>query len=134
MRAIRLFALIASLVLMTSARVSMATPPADAVPPETVTLKLHERKAALGDRLFITYSAFGHENVSYGPYEPFAATVTVHHFLLSDGPSSESISIYRGTRERATETIQWKTFLITLANVSADQKQVVLNVYLKRAK
>jgi len=99
--------------------------------PNTVVLTVQEQKHTAGD-LSITYSDYGHEHASSGPDEPFEATVGFYSFLISDGASSESFTVYRGVDETGGEPIMWQDHTIRLLHVSDDQREVTLQITSER--
>ncbi len=87
--------------LMTAGMVSGVCMESD----QKVPLKYGER-TTLGNGVFVTYSSFGHEHVSYGPDEPFAATVAIYGITLDSGAGSEMVYLALDIRgESAPETV-----------------------------
>jgi hypothetical protein len=93
---------------------------------QTISFQLHDEKIIF-DYFRIVYSDYGHEHVSYGPDEPFAATTGVYYFLFSENKDTESVVIYQD-RNEAAEPLLWKKYLIVLISASANQQEVVLKI------
>jgi hypothetical protein len=123
----RLVLFIAPLLFITSARGEMESKLEDKGSKETITLTVNDTQVVF-DELSIKYSSYGHEHVSYSPGEPFAATVGVYVFLLSDRESSEAITLYLDAGQKSAEATSWKDYSITLMESSEDQRRVVLEI------
>lgn len=92
-----------------------------------IVLEINESKNVSND-LNITYSYYGHENASYGPDEPFSATIGIYDFQLSDNESVHSIRFEKGAEQISTESVTWGNYSITLIHTSDDQKTVTLKL------
>jgi len=101
--------------------------PENEVLSKTITLEIHDKQSVFDD-FSITYSSYGHEHVSYGPDEPFSATLGVYDFLLSDNSSSKPITIYLDVKQTSSAPEFWKNYSVTLMHDSDGQKKVVLKI------
>jgi len=98
----------------------------------TMRLEIEAQQPAIDD-VRIAYESHGHEHVSHGPDEAFAAVEGVHVFRLSDEVSSERVTLRWDALQRRSEPVQWKRYAITLLEVSDDQGTVVVQLVRDKA-
>lgn len=72
---------------------------------QTLLLQYGER-TGLENGVFVTYSSFSHEHVSYGPDELFAATVAIYGITIDSTDGSETVYLALDIRgESSPETV-----------------------------
>jgi hypothetical protein len=92
----------------------------------SITLEIGKEFTA-ADGLTIRYADFGHEHVSHGPGEPFAATTAMYLFQIADGAGKKTYTLFQD-RNETTPPIRLEHHEIALVSVSGDQRVVTMKI------
>lgn len=91
---------------------------------EVLKLVLKEEKEIF-KKLKIKYVSYEHENTAFHPNEAFAATVAVYHLQLTEGDTTEMVSISQEI-ENDSEVVEWENYRMQVVKSDTQQQITVL--------
>lgn len=89
---------------------------------EVISLKYQEL-LEIDNGVYICYSSFGHEHVSYGYDEPFAATVAIFGLTIFSGDNKEDIFLDLDiNKEAPKDFVSWNSYQFRIMKGSNEDK------------